>query len=464
MLRPMLERVRSPLGEGIQPLMTWLRNNFSELAPRLRSAIADQQDRSERLIGWFQLVIVATFAVLFALAPKPLPVPLWDRVAAWVICVYLLFTIVRLAFSYRRRLPGWLLSLSVVADVALLIVLIWSFHVEYRQPPSFSLKAPTLLYVFIFIALRALRFEARYVLLVGTAASIGWGVMIVYAATYSSGPEGGTAITRDYVTYLTTNSILLGAEFDKIISILIVTIVLTVAIVRGRSLLVKSVSEQAAALALARFFSPEVAERIRASQIEIKAGSGQFREAAILFVDIRGFTSIATMMAPNEAIGLLIDYQKRMVPIIQRHGGMIDKFIGDGILATFGCAEPSATYSADALRAAQEIIDAAREWTQRRVADGTQRIEIGVSVAAGQVIFGAVGDASRLEFTVIGEPVNLAAKLEKHNKTEGTNALATFEAFRLARQQGFVRSSSVEERPARRIEGLAEPIDVVVLG
>lgn len=463
MLRPRLGQVPSPHGERFQSLTTWFRQSLPELAPRLRGAIADQQDRSERLIGWFQLVIVATFAVLFALAPKPLPVLLWERVAAWVIGVYLLFTIVRLALSYRRRLPGWLLSLSVVADIALLIVLIWSFHIEYRQPPSFSLKAPTLLYVFIFIALRALRFEARYVLLVGVAASVGWGLMIVYAATYSSGAEGGTAITRDYVTYLTTNSILLGAEFDKIISILIVTIVLTVAIVRARSLLVKSVSEQAAAVALARFFSPEVAGRIRGSQSEIKAGSGQFRDAAILFVDIRGFTSIATNMAPDEAIGLLIDYQKRMVPIIQRHGGMIDKFIGDGILATFGCAEPSATYAADALRAAQEIAVAAREWTEARIADGKQRIEIGVSVATGQVIFGAVGDASRLEFTVIGEPVNLASKLEKHNKIEGTGALATCEALRLARRQGFVSDSSVEARPARRIEGLAEPIDIVAL-
>lgn len=464
MLKVTLNRALLPFGERFQPISAWLRESPPELAPRLRVAIADQQDLSERLIGWFQLVIVATFAALFALAPKPLPIPLWDRVAAWVIGAYLLFTLVRLALSYRRRLPAWLLSLSVVADIALLIVLIWSFHIEYGQPPSFSLKAPTLLYVFIFIALRALRFEARYVLLVGITACIGWGVMIVYAATYDSSLAGGAAITRDYVTYLTTNSILLGAEFDKIISILIVTIVLAVAIVRGRLLLVKSVSEQAAAFALARFFSPEVADRIRGSRSDIKAGSGQFRDAAILFVDIRGFTSMATTMTPNEAIGLLIDYQKRMMPIIQRHGGMIDKFLGDGILATFGCAEPSATYAADSLRAAQEIAAAAREWARSRAAETKPAIGIGVSVAVGQVVFGAVGDASRLEFTVIGEPVNLAAKLEKHTKVEGAKALATSEAYRLAREQGFAPASPIEERLARHVEGLASPVDIVMLG
>ena len=79
----------------------------------------------------------------------------------YALAAYFGFTVLRLGLAYRGRLPGWLLSLSVVIDMALLMGLIWSFHLQYHQPPSFYLKAPTLLYVFIFIALRALRFEAR---------------------------------------------------------------------------------------------------------------------------------------------------------------------------------------------------------------------------------------------------------------------------------------------------------------
>lgn len=448
---------------GLRKYAARLSEDAGDLAPGLRDAIVKQQDRSERLIGWFQLAIVATFAVLFTLAPKPLPIPIWERVAAWVIGTYLLFTVVRLVLSYRVRLSGWVLALSIVADVALLIVLIWSFHVEYQQPPSFSLKAPTLLYVFIFIALRALRFDARYVLLVGLAASVGWGLMILYAAGYDTNQQGGTAITRNYVAYLTSNSILLGAEFDKIISIVIVTIVLAVAIVRARSLLVKSVSEQAAAGALARFFSPEIAERIRDSRHEIKAGSGQMRDAAVLIVDIRAFTPLATTMAPSEAISLLIDYQRRMVPIIQRHGGVIDKFLGDGILATFGCAEPSATYAADALRAVHDVTTAAQAWARERAAGGTRPLAIGAAVTTGRVIFGAIGDASRLEFTVIGDAVNLAAKLEKHTKVEGVGALTTAAAYRLALEQGFAPGSALRKLGARRIAGLTAPVDLIAL-
>jgi adenylate cyclase len=454
-LRPLAARLRGSLGgrDG----------SATGFAPSVRRAIADEQDRSERLIGWFQLAIVTTFAVLFALAPKQLPVPIWERVAAWVIIAYLLFTLVRLIVSYKIQLPGWLLALSVVADIALLIVLIWSFHIEYRQPASFSLKAPTLLYVFIFIALRALRFDPRYVLLVGVTAAAGWGLMVLYAVTYDSGGLDGTTITRNYVTYLTSNAVLLGAEFDKIISIVVVTLILSVAIVRARSLLVKSVAEQVAADALARFFSPEIAERIRGSRHEIRAGEGQLRDAAILVVDVRAFTPLTASMRPNEIIALLIEYERRIVPVIQRHGGVVDKFLGDGILATFGCVEPTTTYAADAVRAAQEIATTAESWACEREAARKVPLAIGTAATTGRVVFGAIGDSSRLEFTVIGDAVNLAAKLEKHSKVEGVSAITTAATYALAIEQGFAPSRPPERRPTRKVEGVSAPLDLVVV-
>src|SRR5262249_29036598 len=221
---------------------------------------------------------------------------------------------------------------------------------------------------------------------------------------------------------------------------------LAVAIWRARGLLVKSVAEQAAASALARFFAPEIAQSIRGAEREIRAGQGQAREAAILTTDLRSFTKFSMSVAPNDVIALLIDYQRRIVPIIQRHGGAVDKFLGDGILATFGCAVPSETYAADALRAALEIERAAAIWARARAAAGLGPIGGGVAVTTGRVIFGAIGDESRLEFTVIGDAVNLAAKLDKHSKTEGVRALTTAAAYDLALAQGFSTARPLERR------------------
>ena len=428
-------------------------------APRMvAAAIAAQQNESERLIGWVQLTLVAAFLVLFLMAPNLLPVSIFERTAFWALTLYALFTVLRLYLSYRIRLPAWFLYLSIVADMALLMTLIWSFHLEYQQPAPFYLKAPTLLYVFIFIAIRALRFEARYVVLAGLTAALGWVTLLVYAI-WSGG--GGMTITRNYVTYLTSNSILLGAEFDKIISILTVTGILALALYRGRNVLVVGASDHAAAEGLSRFFAPEIADQIKQSDNPIKAGDGEARQAAILMTDIRGFTTMAHDLEPAETVRLLGEYQATLVPVIQSHGGTVDKFLGDGILATFGASQPSETYAADALRAALACAAAAAEWGVRKKAEGMPEMRVGAAVASGRVIFGAVGDESRLEYTVIGDPVNLAAKLEKHTRIEDCQALVTQAALDAAVRQGFAPSGQEKPLAARRIEGVEGPQDIV---
>jgi class 3 adenylate cyclase len=92
---------------------------------------------------------------------------------------------------------------------------------------------------------------------------------------------------------------------------------------------------------------------------------------------------------------------------------------------------------------------------------GLEPLRLGFAAAGRPVVFGAVGDPARLEFTVIGEPVNLAAKLEKHTKVEGAPALTNAETLAIAEGQGYVPARAIERRPMRRIEGVAEPVDLV---
>lgn len=435
--------------------------SVAQLPDRVREAIERQQEQSEILIGWVQLVIVILVTTVYETTTMPGGVVQEDYSFEFeVLAIYGAFCLLRLGLAYARLLRPWMLYLSVIADIFLLMGLIYSFHYKYAQPAVFYLKVPTLLYVFLFIALRALRFEARFVLFTGLTAIAGWIGLILYAIGGRGGPANPT---DDFVEYMTSNALLIHAEVDKIIAILLTTLVLALAISRARHLLVQAVSEGAAAQDLSRFFDPGVAARIRGSEISIKAGEGELREVAILTVDLRGFTRLSTELAPAEVMKVLQDYQRRVCPLIAAAGGSIDKFLGDGILASFGAVTPSPTAAADALRAADAVIDAAADWAAERRAGGLPPLEIGLAAASGRVVFGAVGDGERLEFTVIGDAVNFAAKLEKHNKEERTRALTDAATYALAERQGYRPTRTHERRPGRQVGGVAESVDIVVL-
>ena len=209
-----------------------------------------------------------------------------------------MFTVLRLFLAYRHRLPEWLRYVSIVVDMALLLGLIWSFHLQYQQPPSFYLKAPTVLYIFIFIALRTLNFDARKVLTAGAGRALGWVLLVAYVIVDRS---RDAMITRDYVQYLTSNSVLIGAEVDKVISILVVTAILGYAIMRNRRLLTFAVTESASNQDLARFVPMEVASLIKTSDDGVQLGFGEPREATVLFLDIEGFTALSERLTPAGA-------------------------------------------------------------------------------------------------------------------------------------------------------------------
>ncbi|MFN0263388.1 adenylate/guanylate cyclase domain-containing protein [Tepidamorphus sp. 3E244] len=429
-----------------------------ELPARVRGQITRHDNESEILVRLLQLAVVAFFGALYAISPSQvsagtfMPVP-------FVLAAYGVFTVGGLLLAMRYRLPDAVVYAMTFLDIALLMAMIWSFHIQYQQPPSFYLKAPTLLYIFIFIALRALRFEARFVVAAGLAAMAGWAALVAYAVMAEAGEM---MVTRDYVTYLTTNSILIGAELDKTIVILSVTLILALAVRRGRALLVSAVREETAARDLSRFFDPGVAGRIRDTGETIAPGQGVERNAAILNVDIRGFTRLAERMSPDAVICALAAYQERLVPVIQRNGGTIDKFLGDGIMATFGAAGPTGHECADAMRAVDEIVAALDDRSKEIGGGSLDPASINLAVASGPVIFGAVGSDERLEFTVIGAPVNLSAKLEKHNKALGSRAIATAGCYESAIRQGYVAAREVE-RISEQVPGVAEPVELVRL-
>jgi adenylate cyclase len=429
------------------------------LPERIRRDIERQAEAGEIIVGWTQAAVIGFFATLYAISPKAFPASTSFQPVLWTLALYALFTAARLVLAYRGGLRPGFVVLSVVVDIAVLMITIWSFHLQYQAPPALYLKAPTLMYVFIFIALRTLRFDPAYVLLAGGCAALGWLGLLIYAVW---GPDFA-GFTHSYAAYVTSYKILRGAEIDKIISILVVTGILAFSLTRSRRLLARSVAGESAASDLSRFFAPAVAERIRRAEGDAASLRGASCHAAILITDLRGFTALSHGRSAEELIGLLGEYQSRLVPIIERHGGSVDKYLGDGILASFGAIVPSASYAADLCRSIEELAMTAQRWRGERRRRGLPAPAVGIAGAVGDIVLGAVGHATRLEYTVIGEVVNLVAKLEKHTKTERVQALITAETYALALEQGYHRVPPRERRAGRTIEGVGDPADLVVM-
>ena len=439
-------------------------SEVSTPAPRLPArvlrAIETQRARSEILTGWVQAAIIAVLATLYFIAPSSSPADFFMRPAPWAIGAYAAFTALRLRLAYAGQLTPLLRAASVVLDMALLTVTIWGFHLEYGQPAAFYLKAPTFAYFFIFIALRTLSFSPGYVLLAGGTAALGWLALLLYAL----GEPGGMAlVTRDYVDYMTAAKILIGGEIDKIVSLLLVSALLALAAARSRQLLEQAAAVQAAAAQMVRYFPPEVAEQLIWADELLKPGEGEAREAAAMFIDLRGFTRLSALLTPKEMLALVGDFQRIAVPIIQRHHGSIITYLGDGIMVAFGAVRATPSYAADALRCAEALVDAAGRWLEESCTRGDCSPEIGIGVDVGTVICGTIGEEGKLEYAVLGEPVNRASKLQAHTKVEGVRALTTRQALEAARAQGYVDDRCTALSAGRAVAGVDASLDLVAV-
>jgi adenylate cyclase len=424
---------------------------------RVQREFEREQFRAELLVTVVQLVLVALLALVYRAAPQGFAPGAPVEAAPLGLSLFALLALLRLYAAWTGQLNRPVLAAGVVAEIAVLLAVIWAYHLQYEQPPQFSLKASEFVYVFALVALRALRFEPAWVLLSGGTAVLGWLALLAWTVhTADANP-----LTWDYVTSLRSTQVHLGAELDKVLALAVVTGTLALALARARHLLRNAVAQQRAVADLSQFFDDPVARRITASEADARPGQAELRDAAIVFFDLRGFTQAAARMAPDELLALLGEYQRLVVPRVHAHGGSIDKFMGDGILASFGAVAADAAHAANALNAVDAVLQAVDAWRAQRASQGMVAPDVGAGVATGTVLFGIIGDGRRLEVTVIGDAVNLAAKLEKHNKVERTRALTTRAAYELARAQGYEGVKALRE--SRAVGGVAAPLDLAVI-
>lgn len=162
---------------------------------------------------------------------------------------------------------------------------------------------------------------------------------------------------------------------------------------------------------LERYVSKPLAQQILKHRDELKLG-GEEKEVSILFCDIRRFTSLAEQMPPSLVVKLLNDYFTRMIRVVNEHEGMVDKLMGDSVMALFGAPISLGNDPLRAVRCALDMQRAVTVFNTEREAEGLPRLEMGIGINTGTVVAGNIGSSLRMEYTVIGDSVNVAARLQ----------------------------------------------------
>jgi class 3 adenylate cyclase len=335
-------------------------------------------------------------------------------------------------------------------EVALRPVLLAAVRAGLREPPPAPKRLPlrmrtllALLSVTVFTAAlvgasitgfddRVLRLVAALVIAVATTVTIGLVHISAITASILQPVQELAAATRrveagDYgraVAVITTDELGdLSRSFNRMVAGL-----------RER---------EALHVALGRYADPEVARRVLDDP---GALAGEEVEVTVMFIDIRGFTTAIDGIPPREAVARLNDFFEVVVPVLQAHGGHANKFVGDGLLGVFGVPEHHADHADRALAAACDV--------HRRVTESFGgRVQVGVGVNTGRVLAGTVGGGGKLEFTVIGDAVNVAARVEELTKETGDGILCT-EATRVALEHD---GAGLLPRGERVLRGKAEP-------
>jgi len=171
-----------------------------------------------------------------------------------------------------------------------------------------------------------------------------------------------------------------------------------------------------------RYVSPDVYALLVANPDVAQLG-GQRREMSVLFSDIRGFTTAAEKLSPEEVVAQLNEYFSAMVDVLFRHQGTLDKFVGDMVMGLFGAPVADPRHADHAVAAAVEMVETLERLNRGWEARGMPRMEIGIGINSGEMIAGNIGSSSIMSYTVIGDAVNLGARLESLNKDYGTRIL-----------------------------------------
>ena len=394
--------------------------------------------------------------------------------------------------SLRAGSEHWLIFLFAFVDMGLLTFSILSRNPfeEVPLPVALHYRFDGFIFFFLLFAGVLHSYSPRLVLWSGVAMALWWAGALALSVqapgvvTEFDLPAAGEMSRLAYVERAQQSDFIeVLRHLQEVLVAVLVAIIASFAVARSRQLVLESVRAERARENLARYFSPEVAAELASDEHDL--GAARRQDAAVLFADIVGFTRLSESLGPEGTIALLREWHGRLGDIVFRNGGTLDKYIGDGLMATFGTPHPRADDATRALEAALEMAAAARQSgaapggapgagapggpggppgsSPSPPPGGVPPVRIGIGLHYGPVVLGDIGNERRLEFAVLGDTVNVASRLEGLTREVGADLVASGELVARVREEGGPAGRLVS-LGERNLRGRAEPVEVFVPG
>ena len=359
----------------------------------------------------------------------------------------------------------------IFCDLALMtiVIVVPNPFMPHAWPVAMQYHFGSFIYFFVFLASSTMAYSWRTVVAFGVWTSVLWVLALIWVTFQPATlPEISTqiqALLTDYprmLEFLDPNDPHVAGRIQEILVFMIVAGMLALAGRRTNNLLRRQAEAARERANLARHFPPNIVDQL--AHRDQPLGAVRDQDVAVMFVDIVGFTKFAETRQAGEIVGTLREFHGLMERAVFDHHGTLDKFLGDGLMATFGTPESGPNDASNALACAAAMLKAMDQWNHERERVGADPIRVSIGLHHGHVVIGDIGSERRLEFAVLGDAVNVASRLEGLTRELDVRVAMSGELIEAARREAVAEVGEVLEGVTsvgtRELRGRGETVAV----
>ncbi|MEH6403793.1 MAG: adenylate/guanylate cyclase domain-containing protein [Sneathiella sp.] len=334
---------------------------------------------------------------------------------------------------------------------------VWSVAMQYKYG-NFP-------YFYVLLASATLAYSWRTIFAMATWTSVLWMIAYLWAVNQPNTLPTITANVRaavgdipEIIEFLDPGSIVLHARVQEILVFAIVAAVLALNGWRSKRLLVNLAEAARGRANLSRHFAPNIVDHLAGRDQPL--GEVRSQTVVVMFVDIVGFTKLAERESPEVVVSLLRQFHSRMETAVFDHNGTLDKFLGDGLMATFGTPYASPNDARNAMHCAFSMQQSISDWNNDREQEGLAPIKLSIGLHVGEVVLGDIGSERRLEYAVLGDVVNVSSRLEAISRDLGAVIVVSDDVFKAVGDKAMLSKKGLVFRGPQKLRGREEPVPV----